>query len=99
MGSNCLVFRLTGCDGGGWRMKLELLVLLLFHSAIGQTLVSDSIFGIFQNFFKNLIPRNPRKVLKDFPGCGKRYERKWNESKYGECLWDCEWEKNLAWDN
>ena len=41
-------------------------------------------------YFKNLIPRNPRKVLKDFPGCGKRYERNGNEPKYGECLWDCE---------
>ena len=38
-------------------------------------------------FFKNL---DPRKVLKDFPDCGKRYERTTTEPKYGECLWDCE---------
>jgi len=29
-------------------------------------------------------------VLKDFPDCGKRFEKSPLEPQYAECMWDCE---------
>merc|ERR1711874_276203 len=60
------------------------LVFLLLCSDTSQAFFLQNLI----DFFK------PRSVLKDFPDCGKRYERNATEPKYGECLWDCEWIAN-----
>jgi len=58
------------------------IILLYFHT-------SEAFF--LQNLLELFKPKN---VLKDFPDCGKRYERTQLEPKYGECMWDCEWVPN-----
>ena len=34
--------------------------------------------------------QTPAPVLRELPDCGKRYIRKTDEIKAGECLWNCE---------
>ena len=32
----------------------------------------------------------PAPIMKELPDCGKRYIRKADEPKFGECFWNCE---------